>query len=174
MEIFPDEPSVEWQEAERFWISYLSFLGMRLTNLDSGGIGGKRVSDETKVKLRAWQVGRKFSPEHRAKLSAARKGIKLTEAHKAAIRRNSFGKTFSPERCAKIAASKIGIKRSPETVAKILATKLRNFNERKLRTTLRWQGGGHKPTPSSYAVNNRPSDAGDMEDKTTNKGPANC
>lgn len=60
-----DEPTIEvieriensddtdWQEVERFWISYLRFLGCRLYNLDSGGTGGKVPCAATRAKLSA-------------------------------------------------------------------------------------------------------------------------
>jgi hypothetical protein len=47
----------EWKECEKFWISYLKFIGVRLTNNSPGGIGRGVVSDETREKLRAAWVG---------------------------------------------------------------------------------------------------------------------
>lgn len=49
---------------------------------------GKNHSSETRVKMSAWQVGRKLTDAHRANISAARKGLAQTDAMKAASAAN--------------------------------------------------------------------------------------
>lgn len=51
MEVLEETDEENWSDAERFWIGYLSFLGCRLTNLDSGGRFGKERHLETKAKI---------------------------------------------------------------------------------------------------------------------------
>ena len=86
----------EWEEAERFWISYFKYIGCRLTNIADGGMGGRwnsrgqkrtpeqrekmrmallghKTSDETKEKLRKIFIGRKFSDESKRKMSISTK-----------------------------------------------------------------------------------------------------
>lgn len=46
---------------------------------------GRKMSDETKAKLRAARLGKSLSPEHRAKISAGGKGKKLNETQKKAL-----------------------------------------------------------------------------------------
>ncbi len=69
-------PASDWQEAERFWIEYLRFLGFRLTNLTRGGEGtnGYRASKETREKYRLSALRRYQDPEQHVKrqLSALR------------------------------------------------------------------------------------------------------
>lgn len=62
-----------WREAERFWISYLRFLGARLTNSIDGGNGGN-PSPETREKLRLAKLGKKASASARANMSKAFRG----------------------------------------------------------------------------------------------------
>ena len=69
-----EEVSAEdWKDAECFWISYMKFLGAKLTNGTSGGDGLHEPSAETREKIGASSRGKKrvFSPEHRAKVTAA-------------------------------------------------------------------------------------------------------
>lgn len=72
--VFTDES--EWEEVEMFWISYLRFLGCNLTNLQTGGNGGRSRCQSTIEKQKAASRGRKASLETRMKISAALKGMK--------------------------------------------------------------------------------------------------
>lgn len=75
LEIVIGSDDKDWQELERFWILYLKFIGGRLVNLDSGGIGGKQPSLETRQKMRASALIRApKSSEARARFSASMKG----------------------------------------------------------------------------------------------------
>lgn len=60
-----------WQESERWWISYLRFIGCPLTNLDSGGLRGKRLSDEARRKISAATMGIKKAQSTKEKMSEA-------------------------------------------------------------------------------------------------------
>jgi GIY-YIG catalytic domain len=51
IEVVECESDADWQDAERFWIAYFKFLGFRLLNLDGGGLSGKKLSEETKIKI---------------------------------------------------------------------------------------------------------------------------
>jgi group I intron endonuclease len=76
-------------------------------NLTKGG-EGMRPSEETRLKMSSWQVGKKHSEETKAKLSEKAKGRKR-----------------SPETHAKIVSKQLGSKRSDETKAKMSAASLR-------------------------------------------------
>lgn len=124
IEKIENSDDADWQHVERFWISYLRFLGCRLTNLDSGGRNGKQRSDETIEKVRKanigkvvsletrWNIGRvnrgkklNHPPDRGAHISAGKKGKKFTEAHKMALRWAQMGKKRTPEHIANAAAA---------------------------------------------------------------------
>lgn len=128
VEEIPNSNDEDWQEVERFWISYLRFLGCRLTNLQSGGDAGKRLSEETRLKMRQSSLGKKMSAASREKMRANNIGRKRGPHRPETIekiRRSNMGKTRSPEHCAKLSASLKGIKqskrRTPEQCAAISA-----------------------------------------------------
>src|ERR1051325_6630755 len=107
LESFDGDCDGEWQEAERFWISYLRSVGCRLVNTESGGDGPHKMSDETKRKLSSLFTGRRrgpMSPDTKLKLSAAKMGVKRAP--------------FSQEWREKLRAASRGRHRSPETRAK--------------------------------------------------------
>ena len=101
-----------WQEAERFWITSLRFLGCRLVNLVDGGIGGINPSAETRLKHSLAMKGKKKSPEHIAKLIAFRN----TPEYKARQSDLSRGRKHSKEMRQKMSAARIGIPRSKEHI----------------------------------------------------------
>lgn len=69
----------EWYELERWWISYMKFLGCPLTNLDSGGVRDKRISEDTKTKISNTKKGKRIhSEEHKRALSEFFKSIPRT------------------------------------------------------------------------------------------------
>lgn len=78
LEIIEDSNDEDWQEAERFWIENLKFLGCNLTNLEAGGLSGKRPSEETRRKISDSNKGRIVSAETRRKQSLSRKGIVMS------------------------------------------------------------------------------------------------
>lgn len=73
MIILEETTPANWKEAEIFWISYLRFLGARLTNATSGGDGVHDPSPETREKMGDSCRGKKrtFTSEHKAKIAAA-------------------------------------------------------------------------------------------------------
>lgn len=129
-----------WEDAERFWIAYLRFLGCRLTNQDSGGRNDKRRSPETCrlissrlkgrpgrkqppeeiAKRRAARLGHKASPETRARISAAKKGKghPHTDESRKKISIANQGKRRSAESRAKMTGRKF----SAEHIANIVAS----------------------------------------------------
>ena len=74
----------ECSQAEQFWISYMKYIGCRLTNLTKGGEGIPGLK-------------RTFSKEHCERISKARLGKILSEEHKSKIRAGNLGKTVKEE-----------------------------------------------------------------------------
>lgn len=86
----------EAQEAEKFFIAYFKYVGVRLTNLTEGGEGtlglrsnrrGIPLPIETKEKISRTLQGHSYNKgipktkEHRQKLSDAKKGVPLCATH---------------------------------------------------------------------------------------------
>lgn len=88
---------VNWEDAEKFWISYFKFIGANLTNGTSGGIGfrdGKHKSHSRKL-IRQALSKRIISDETREKLKIAyhsRGGIPIEAIRQAGIRRRGIKK----------------------------------------------------------------------------------
>ena len=115
--------------AEVDLIAALRALGHRLVNGTDGGEGtvGWVPNTETRAKLSAAHLGKKFTPEHRAKLGAAHLGKKRSPEHRATLSAALRGRKLSPEHRARISAAKLGKKLgsfSPETRAKMSAARL--------------------------------------------------
>ncbi len=77
---------------------------------------GRRVSAETRAKLRAHNLGKK-----NPKSGETKRGQKLTALHREAISNSLLGRVVAPETRAKIAKSNRGKKHSAETCAKMRA-----------------------------------------------------
>lgn len=92
----------DWQHHERFWISYLKFLGCDLCNSEDGGRGGVRLSSETRRKISELAKRRGKTPEHLRNIIHANKNKKLF-----------------PEMWAKMSASQAKRKHSEETRLKL-------------------------------------------------------
>jgi hypothetical protein len=119
--------------AERQLILAMRKAGIRLVNMDDGGLGrrGMAFTKEHREKLRAAGMGHPVSEETRRKISAAGKGRVLSESHKEklralnnskqveAMRRANTGKRCSPETAAKIGAANRGRKLSEEHCKKL-------------------------------------------------------
>lgn len=119
---------IDWQEVERFWISYLRFLGARLTNLDGGGSGGKRVSEETREKMRRAHLGKKLTPEHRENSRRAKQSLSLETRQRMSVA--AFKRSENPEYIAKIIASNRRRVYSEETKEKIRRAWIANRESR--------------------------------------------
>jgi len=115
LEILEEVSSSAWEEAERFWIQSLKFMGCRLTNSNGGGLGGKEpsietrkrigeanklrvTSEETRRKISAATSGRVFSAAHREKISKASKSRKIGRHVIEAAIKALTGRVFTEER----------------------------------------------------------------------------
>ena len=122
LEAIENSDDNDWQEYECFWIKYLSFIGCRLCNLDSGGREGKVPNAETREKLRSVNLGKKMSAAAIAKTRAAHLGTKRSEEARARMREGCKRRPpLSKETLSKIGASLKGRTISAEQRAKISA-----------------------------------------------------
>jgi len=127
LDVVESVPVDEWEDAERFWISYLRFIGCPLTNIESGGCGQKIVSDSTREKLRILSTGRRMSEDAKMKLRAANTGVKYTPARRAKLMERLLNNPQTESTRAKKRASMLGRKVAPETRAKISASRMGRF-----------------------------------------------
>lgn len=107
----------DWQERERFWIAHYRALGEPITNLDTGGNGGKLQAAETKEKIRQANLGRVVTEETRLKISLSKSNP--SEETREKLRQAKLGKKQSPETIVARAAGMRGRKHSPETIEKL-------------------------------------------------------
>lgn len=132
----------DWQQAERFWISYLKFIGSRLTNLTDGGEGlhghvfteehRRRIGEAHKGKVIS-EVGRKRmsdtwkhrSYDHLRKLADSQRGKPLSDEHKAKLGKHWIGRKHTPETKAKMSAASLGKPKSPEARASMALARRR-------------------------------------------------
>lgn len=105
---------------EKFWISVCNTISPTGYNLEEGGSDKGEVSQQTKEKLRKFNVGKIIPTEVKKKISNSLKGDKNP----------FFGKTHSPEAIAKIIAANVGKKViiTQETKEKIRLTKIGSKN----------------------------------------------
>lgn len=105
---------LDW--AERFWISVFGTIAPGGYNIASGGKGKGSMSESTKAKLRAANLGKVIPPEVRDKIRKSVSGEKGP----------FYGRTHTPEAIAKIKAANIGkvTVHSAETRAKISRSKI--------------------------------------------------
>ncbi len=136
LEIINNSDDKDWQQREVWWISKMRSDGHKLTNLEAGGLGGGRITEETKSRISAANKGRKPAPHTIAACIASRKGVKasqetldkMSKAHKgrkpspptiAASIKASTGRVVSVETRSKISQSKTGTKRPEHEKQKI-------------------------------------------------------
>lgn len=101
----------ELNDRESFCIRIFKTMHPLGYNLQSGGGAGRRVSEETKLKISQSSKGRKIGPiseELRRKRSAARIGRRLPHATKQKLSENMLGKKKSASHCKAISAAKTG------------------------------------------------------------------
>lgn len=121
IETIHDSDDNDWQARERYWIEHYRSAGEPITNLDSGGNGGKLQSEETKDKIRKANMGRKRSEETRLKISLAKSNPSDETREK--LRQAKLGKKQSEETKRKRAESRMGHRHSPETIKKLKAAR---------------------------------------------------
>jgi group I intron endonuclease len=101
-------------ERECYWINHYNSCNKKHGyNKVTGGHKGKRLTEETKLKIGKAHKGRKLTKEHRRKLSEWQRGRTLPEEHKRKIgnahrgEKNYFyGKKFSNEHKEKLSKAK--------------------------------------------------------------------
>jgi len=110
-----------WQETESFWIEILRFYGCRLTNLNSGGEGGRRASPELRARLSKIQrsIKRTYSDEFRKSVSEKSKA-RMTPEIRAHLSKISRQLRHSEETKKHLSEIKKGIKRPPHAQAALL------------------------------------------------------
>ena len=74
MDVLDAKGPDEWEDEERFLISYLRFLGFDLLNMSSGGLVGSKACQEHREKLGAASRGRKQTEEQIKKRVESRRG----------------------------------------------------------------------------------------------------
>lgn len=98
-EIFTLEECQEngWQEAEKFWISYLKSIGCNLVNFSDGGGGNVFYDPELRRRLGNSSRGKKrpLSKETIAKISASNKGKIRTPEVREKIRKTLTGRILT-------------------------------------------------------------------------------
>lgn len=114
-----------WAEAEQFWISYLRFIGARLTNKSIGGAGnqGVRASAATRRAISEAAAGRDMSHVHCAEIRQrvadklrGRRGKKASSETRLRLSVAHRGKKWPPGQREKFAAKMTGRKRGPTGV----------------------------------------------------------
>lgn len=80
---------------------------------------GKKHSQESKLKMSAWQKGRKLSEEHIKKMSKAQIGNKHSEETKLKMSESHIGKKASEETILRISLANTGKKRTEESKLKM-------------------------------------------------------
>jgi predicted GIY-YIG superfamily endonuclease len=84
-----------WQESERHWIAYGKRNGWPLTNNTNGGDGVPGLPEETKARIRAASLGRKYPLEIRMEFGKAMRGKHHTEETKAKMRAVHAGRKIT-------------------------------------------------------------------------------
>lgn len=97
LEVIEDSDDSDWQKWESWWIAYFLQLGCRLTNLNGGGQGGIRPSDQTRQKQSLAHLGKTLSVTTRNKISHANKGVPKPLGFPEKLRKANLGKLHSIE-----------------------------------------------------------------------------
>ena len=128
IELLEEVPNSEWQECERFYISYFRFLGFRLTNILDGGncdVPTRYISK----KLSVAGTGRKHTPEAKRKISMANSGPNngmygaiISVRERAKRRRFHTGKKMSLAAIEKTRIANLGRKNTMEAREKMRAS----------------------------------------------------
>lgn len=111
--------------AEIFWISHFKMVGCELYNHTLGGEGatGRKVSEETRAKIRAANMGNK---------NGLGKHPELTDEQRKDLSDRAKRRSADPEIRAKISATLTGRKQSPEEISnRVAALRLRYATRQK-------------------------------------------
>ena len=130
IEVFDDDVSGEFiDEREIYWIKEHNTLSPNGYNLDEGGNGPRKLSEETRAKMSASHTGTFHAKETCAKISRSLKGRTMSQESRAKMSAALKGRTMSQESRAKMSAAQMGKKNSEQTRAKIRASlaKSRDF-----------------------------------------------
>lgn len=152
--VIVDEVTNDWEEAEKFWISYFKFMGANLTNLKSGGDSphGWKHSEETKAKIKASNVGKMHSEKTIARLRTLRTGMTSSKETCLRISAALTGIPKSKEHAQKVGDTHRGKKHSSDSIAKMVAAhKNRKPVEESTREKIRQLHTGRKDKPESHA-----------------------
>ncbi len=109
IELIDEVSDDKWADEERFYISYLRFVGCDLVNMSEGGEPdntGKRFSEETRMKMSKSQIGKKHLQASRDSMSKSKMGegsysAKLTWADVAEIRGKYLPHKYSAPKLAR-------------------------------------------------------------------------
>lgn len=128
--------------AERAWIrAFDSCHSDHGFNSTTGGERTYRLSDATKQKISAMQIGKKLSPEHKRKVSAALKGRRVSPELMEALRLTRVGATASETTRTRLRSSHLGKSASEETRRKMSEAHRRRWadpdNRAKVTASLR-------------------------------------
>lgn len=169
VEIVLRSDDFDWQPRERFWIGRFKADGHDLTNLDTGGRGGNRRSEETKKKCSIGHLGIILSAESIEKMRKSQIERLKNPAVKLALRMAVLGKKQTPDMIAKrsagmkghvvsqetrekLRAKFIGRFVSEETKAKIRAARAKQIITPEHRANLSKAIKGRKPSPQTIAA----------------------
>ena len=125
MDILEEVHESKWEESERWWISYLRFIGCNLINIDLGGNGAHKVSDSMRDKCRLIHLGKKRTPEAKENMRLAHIGRPWSEKKREAMKGKKspkIGKPMHPNALAALVKFHTGRKQSPEQIAKRAAS----------------------------------------------------
>ena len=106
--------SNDWESREQFWIAEHRKISAGLLNVCNGGNGVGEISQSTRLRMSAANLGKTLSTQHRAKIGSSNSGKKRSDQHRAKLSEANTGKRHSEETRAKIKASNLGKKRSAE------------------------------------------------------------
>ncbi len=109
MDIIDEVDYKDWEFWEKYWISQFKAWGFNLTNQQKGGSVGNdfvKFGDDTKLKMRNSQLGKKHTVETKKKISVLKSGVVPSLETRERLRIANIGKKMSPEAIAKTVAAK--------------------------------------------------------------------
>lgn len=168
LERIENSDDFDWQARESHWIEVAKAGGHRLTNLDTGGIGGRSFSPCSRARMSKSQRGKKMRPESIAKVVAfltgrARpaesvrktadglRGRKLSADHRARISASGRGLKRSDETRTRISEAQKGKKHSDQTIQRMRLAKIGKKASEETRKKLSEARTGKKQSPETIA-----------------------